>query len=108
MRHDQSIFANSFASSNSAQVCSQKFCSYNFMLNEAPKNNDVMRRAIIVLNKAPYSNDATRIGSNVRLTAMGIQKFSIWPLYSHASCRKADLPDTRDNNTIPIKVRADI
>ena len=83
MRHDQSIVANSFASSNSAQVCSQKFCSYNFMLNEAPKNNDVMRIENIVLNKVPYSNDATCIESNVHLTAMGAQSFSIWSLCSH-------------------------
>ena len=36
-----------------------KFCSYNFMLNEVPDNNDVNHVANIVLNKVPNSNDAT-------------------------------------------------
>ena len=75
-------------------------------MNEAPNNNDVKRIANIVLNKAPNSNDATRVWNNVRLTAIGVQQFSmsaIWP-----SCRKADLPETRDNDMITRKVRADI
>ena len=54
-----------------------KFCSYNFVLNEAPNNNDIMRIANIMLNKAPYSNDATHIGNNVCLTAMGAQQFAM-------------------------------
>ena len=53
------------------------FCSYNFMLNEAPNNNDVTCVANIVLNKASNSNDAMRIGNNVRLTAMDTQQFSV-------------------------------
>ena len=48
-----------------------KFCSYNFVLNEAPNNIDVTCVANIVLNEAPNSNDATRVGKNVCLTAMG-------------------------------------
>ena len=32
---------------------------YNFVLNEAPNNNDVIHVANIVLNDAPNSNDAT-------------------------------------------------
>ena len=47
------------------------------MLNETPINNDVTRVANIVLKEAPNSNDATRVGNNVRLTAMGEQKFSM-------------------------------
>ena len=45
------------------------------MLNEVPNNNDVKRVANIVLNEAHNSNDATRVGNNVRLTAVGAQKF---------------------------------
>ena len=37
---------------------------YNFMLNDAPNNNDVMRVANIVLNE-------------VHLTTMGAQQFSM-------------------------------
>ena len=40
-------------------------------------NNDVKCVANIVLNKAPNSNDATRVGNNVRLTAVGAQQFSM-------------------------------
>ena len=52
-----------------------KFCSYNFVLNEVPNNNDVKRLANIVLNEAPNSNDATRVGNNVCLTAVSAQQF---------------------------------
>ena len=38
---------------------------------------DVKRVANILLNEAPNSNDATRVGNNVRLTAMGEQQFSM-------------------------------
>ena len=54
-----------------------KFCSYSFVLNEAPNNNDVKCVVNNVLNKAPNSNDATHIGINVRLTAVGAQQFSM-------------------------------
>ena len=54
-----------------------KYCSYNFMLNAAPSNNDIMRVANIVLNEAPNSNDAMRVGNNVCLTTMGTQQFSV-------------------------------
>ena len=54
-----------------------KFCSYNFVLNEAHHNNDVKCVANIVLNEAPNSNDATHVGNNVRLTAVGAQQFSL-------------------------------
>ena len=84
-----------------------KFCSYNFVLNEVPNNNDITCVANIVLNEVPYSNDATRVGNNVRLTAMGAQHFSMAAI--QPSCRKADLdlPETRDNDTITRKVHAD-
>ena len=81
------------------------FCSYNFVLNEASNNNDVKRVVNIVLNKAPNCNDATCIGNNVHLTAVGTQQFfmaAIQPSY-----RKADLPETRNNDTITRKVCAD-
>ena len=45
------------------------------MLNEAPNNNDVKCAANIALNEAPKRNDATRVGNNVRLTAVGAQQF---------------------------------
>ena len=45
------------------------------MLHEVPNNNDVMCVANIMLNKASNSNDATRIGNNVCLTAMDAQQF---------------------------------
>ena len=54
-----------------------KFCSYNFVLNEAPNNNDVKRAVNNVFNEAPNSNDATRVGINARLTAVGAQQFSM-------------------------------
>ena len=56
-----------------------KFCSYKFVLNEAPNNNNnnVTRVANIVLNETPNSNDATHVGNNVLLTAMGAQQFSM-------------------------------
>ena len=53
------------------------FCSYNFVLNKAPNNNDVKRVANNVFNEAPNSNDATRVSINVRLTAVGVQQFSM-------------------------------
>ena len=34
-----------------------------FVLNEAPKNNDIMCIANIVLNEAPNSNNATHVGN---------------------------------------------
>ena len=54
-----------------------KFYSYNFPLNEAPNNNYVTCVANIALNEAPNKNDDTRVGNNVRLTAMGAQQFSV-------------------------------
>ena len=55
-----------------------KFCSYHFVMNEAPNNNSVKRVANIVLNKAPNSNNATCVGNNVRLTAvMGARLYLI-------------------------------
>ena len=35
------------------------------------------RIANIMLNEVPNSNDAMRVGNNVRLTAMGTQQFSM-------------------------------
>ena len=43
------------------------------MLNKAPNNNDVKRVVNNVLNEAHNSNDATHVGINVRLTAVGTQ-----------------------------------
>ena len=48
-------------------------CSYNFVLNVVPNNNNVMHVANIVFNEVPNSNDARRIVSNVCLTTMGAQ-----------------------------------
>ena len=45
--------------------------------------NDVTRVANMVLNEAPNSYDAMRVGNNVRLTAMGAQQFSMAANYSH-------------------------
>ena len=50
---------------------------YNFVLNEATNNNDVKCIVNIVSNEVPNSNNATHIGNNVRLTAVGTQQFSI-------------------------------
>ena len=36
-----------------------KFSSYNFVLNEAPNNNDAMHVGNMVLNEVPNSNDTT-------------------------------------------------
>ena len=61
--------------------------------------------ANIVLNEVPNSNDTMCIISKVCLTTMGAQQFSmaaIQPL-----CRKADLPETRDNGMITRKVHVD-
>ena len=74
------------------------------MLNEAPNNSEVKHVANIVLNEAPNCNGTTWVGNNVRLTAVGTQQFMV---AMQSSCRKADLPETRDNDTITRKVRAD-
>ena len=47
------------------------------MLNKVPNNNDIMRIENKVLNEAPNCNDATCIVSNVRLTTMGAEQFSM-------------------------------
>ena len=75
------------------------------MLNEVPNNNDVKRVANNMLNEAPNINDTIHIGINVHLTAVGTQQFSMVTIYP--SCRKTDLPETRGNDTITGKVRAD-
>ena len=75
------------------------------MLNKTPNNNDVTCVANIVLNEVPNSNDATWVANNVHLTTMGTQPFSMAVI--DPSCRKADLPETRDNDTITRKVCAD-
>ena len=36
-----------------------------------------MRKVNIVLNEAPNSNDATHVGNNAHLTAMGAQQLSM-------------------------------
>ena len=86
------------------QCSSINFCRYNFVLNKAPNNNDVMCVANTML-KVPNSNDATHIGNNVCLTAMGAQQFSMVTI--QPSHRKANLPETRDNYTVTRKVPVD-
>ena len=51
-----------------------------------------------MLKKEPNSNDNTRVENNVHLTTIGAQQFSIAAI--EPSCRKADLLETRDNDTI--------
>ena len=76
------------------------------MLNEAPNNIDITHIVNVVLKEVPNSNDATHVASNVRLTIMGTQQLSMVAI--SPSCRKADLPQTRDNDTtITRKVRVD-
>ena len=53
----------------------------------------------------PNSNDAMNVGNNVCLTAMSAQEFSMAAI--QPSCRKADLPETRDNDIITKKVHVD-
>ena len=53
-----------------------KFCSYKFVLNEAPNNNDVIHVANIMLNEVANSNDAMCLGNNVHLTPKGTNQFS--------------------------------
>ena len=75
------------------------------MLNEVPNTNDVTCIPNIMLNKAPNSNHATCVASNVHLTTMGTQQLSMTAI--KLSCRKADLSQMRDNDTITRKVHAD-
>ena len=50
---------------------------YNCVLNETPNNNDIMHVGNIMLNKVPNSSDAMRLASNVRLTTISAQQFSM-------------------------------
>ena len=52
-------------------------CSYNFVLNEVLNNYNITQVASIMLNKMPNSNDAMCVGNNMRLTAVGVQQFSM-------------------------------
>ena len=72
------------------------------MLNKARNNNDGTCIANVVLIEVP---DATCVGNNVCLTAMCAQQFSMAAI--KPSCKKADLPETRDNDTITRKVCVD-
>ena len=56
------------------QYSNVKFCSYNFVLNKAPNNSDIMCVENMVV---PNSNDTTRVANNMNLTTMGAQQFSI-------------------------------
>ena len=47
------------------------------MLNEEPNNSDITRVANIVFKKVPNSNDATHVVSNVCLTTMDAEQFSM-------------------------------
>ena len=60
----------------------------------------------MVLNEAPNDNDTTHVANNVCLTTMEAQQFSVAAILP-ASCRKADLPEMRDNDMKTIKVRVD-
>ena len=75
------------------------------MLNGAPNNNDVKHIAIVVFNEAPNSNDATCIANNVCLTTIGAQQFSMATIQS--SCRKVDLPEMTENDTMTRRVPVD-
>ena len=59
----------------------------------------------MMLNEVPNCNDAMRVVNNVHLITMGIQQFAMAAI--QPSCRKANLPETRDNDTITKKVCAD-
>ena len=61
--------------------------------------------ANIVLNESPNSNVAMCVPNNVHLTTMGAHQFSMMAAYT--PCRKANLPETRDNDTKIRKVGAD-
>ena len=74
-------------------------------MNEAPNNKDIVCIENIALNEVPNSNDAMRIKNNVHLTAVGAQQFSMAAI--QPSYRKADLPETRDNDTIKREVCVD-
>ena len=87
------------------QCTSIKFCSYNFVLNKAPNNNDAMCMANIMLNEEINSNDATYVANNVCLITMGAQQFSMAAI--QPSCRKASLQETRDSGTITRNVCVD-
>ena len=87
------------------QCSSIKFCSYNFVLNEEPNNNDITRVANIVFKEVPNSNDATHVVSNVCLTTMGAEQFSMAAIQQ--SCRKANLLETRDNDMITRKIHVE-
>ena len=47
------------------------------MLNKVHNKDDVMRIANIMLNEVPNSIDATCVGNNVHLTAVGAEQFSM-------------------------------
>ena len=74
------------------------------MLKEAPNHNDITQVANIMLNEVPNSNDAMHLGNNVCLTALCAQQFSMAAI--QPSCRKANLPETRDDDMITRKVHA--
>ena len=59
------------------ECSSIKFCSYNFVLNKVPNNNDILHVANIMLNEVPNNNDAKHVPNNVLLTTMGAQQFSL-------------------------------
>ena len=58
-----------------------------------------------MLNEATNSNGTMHVANTVHLTTMGAQQFSMAAIYP--SCRKANLPEMRDNETITRKVCAD-
>ena len=64
------------------------FWSYNFVLNEAPNNNDIMC-----------------LVNNVHFTTMGVQQFSL--LHSHHAEKPTYVPEMRNNDMKTRKVYAD-
>ena len=64
-----------------------------------------MCMAKIMLNEAPDNNDVTCVAGNVCLTTIGAQQFSMSAI--DQSCRKADIPEKRDSDTMTRKVCMD-
>ena len=58
-----------------------KLCSYNFMLKEAPNNNDSTCIANNELNEAPNKNGATGVANNMRLATIGAKQFLMAIVY---------------------------
>ena len=60
-----------------------------------------MNIANIMLNEEPNSNDAMHVMNNVYLTTMGTQQLLMATI--QLSCKNANLPERRNNDTITRK-----